>query len=247
MGFDDEYNLESFIEEGLNTYENYYDWYGPGPETGDGLSNIDLGMTEAIENYPKATITLTFTPGAVKNSQDHLSFLSNNSTNCSETLGPKDCNTGAEWWFYNLEGTVAVSDDASKWTVNQTKSSIVYSGNTKDANGVLHPFSNTLTFTNPLRRPRRRIFAESSWSKTIFWIDAPGRRNLGDDGNPIDSLNWIQNYTMKVCSTVITSICSTQSWYVKLVVNSGGLLSPTASVAALGSPNERGVDAISIS
>jgi hypothetical protein len=47
MGFDDEYNLESFGEEGLNTYEDDYDWYGPGPETGDGLSNIDLGQTQA--------------------------------------------------------------------------------------------------------------------------------------------------------------------------------------------------------
>jgi hypothetical protein len=131
-----------------------------------------------------------------------------------------------------------VSDDASKWTVKQTKNSIVYSRNTKDANGVLHPFSNTLQFSNAPDGPDAPgRLQQASGSTTIFWIDAPGRNESGDDGNPIDSLTWVQNYTMNVCSTVLTSICSTQSWYVKLVVNPGGLLSPTASIAALGSSN----------
>jgi hypothetical protein len=182
--------------------------------------------------------TLAFTPGGTKNSQDNLNFVPTDPNDCSNTFGSKDCTASTGWWLYNLEGTVVVSDDASKWTVKQTKNSIVYSGNTKDANGVLHSFSNTIPFTNAPDGPDAPgVLQQASGSTTIFWLDAPGRVSLGDDGNPIDSLTWVQNYTMNVCSTVLTPLCYTQSWYVKLVVNPGGLLSPTASIAALGSSN----------
>ena len=231
--YDDMYDF-GFYSDNPETFEGVFDLESPGPET-ETVSQIQhTANTVAQKNYPKATISFNFTPNGSKNSQDLLSFLAHTAGECSELIGPAPCSA---FWLYNLEGSVTVSDDASLWTLTQQKGSVFVSGASKDSAGTLHPFSKTFTYSDPSDNPDPTHLQATSGSKTIFWIDAPGRARFWEDLNDIDSMNWLQSYSVKVCSTVMPSICSTAAWYVQLIVNPGGQLSNT-SVADTGSaPN----------
>lgn len=228
FAFYDYYNFSSFEGGVPQTYEGSYDWYGPGPEQKIRPSKIHTGNTNS-NNARIPKITLAFTNP--RNPQDMLKLV-DDGKNCSENLGPKACpSTG--WYLYALEGSVIVNDDASKWTVKQTAGTLNYSGYSKDSNGALHSFSNSLP-GGPDGPDAPHFLQQNSGTKTIFWIDSPARRNIRDDGNNLDSITWVQNYSVKVCSLAVPSVCGGASWYVRLVVSPGGVLSPT-STAALGS------------
>lgn len=225
--FEDPYNFQYFEGEGIQTYPGYYEWYGPGPEIQTRRHAVIVGDTSrATAIAPE--ITLAFTGS--KNSQDGLSFMLE-SGECSESLGPTTC---AQWWYWNLEGSAVVTDDASKWTVQQTATTpISESGDTIDKSGNLHPFA--FQSGGGPDGPNPEFLQTKSGTKTLFWIDAPGALYFGPDGNDIYDLNWDQDYSVKVCSTIVPSICGTASWYVKLRVTAGGILSPT-SLAGYGNP-----------
>jgi hypothetical protein len=223
------YNFSSF-ESPVETYPDTYDWFGPGPPEGWTTSSVQTGNTTATKNYTKATISLAFT--GLKNTTDNLKFSAGNSGICSEILGILFCpNIGYLEW--NLEVTAAVSDDASKWTIKQQFVSGTVSGNTIDATGTLHTFSQPQVATED--DPSSTFVQNTSGTKNIFWLDSPGVTNTANSGQPIDSMTFIQNFSGQVCSTVLTTICSpTVTWYVKIIITPGGHLDTTNSTAALG-------------
>ena len=134
-----------------------------------------------------------------------------------------------------MEIEADVSDDASKWTVQQSFTGRK-KGFTKDSSGVLHSFDETLNMPND--NPDSHFVQQTAGQKIIFWIDGPGHGlNLstprGSEG--IDSITQVENFTSTVCSTVSTGACFSVNWYLKLVVNPGGVLDTVNCKAALGS------------
>ena len=124
-----------------------------------------------------------------------------------------------------------VSDDASKWTVQQSFTGRK-KGFWKDSSGVLHSFDVTLNV--PDDSPSSGFVQQPSGQKTIFWIDAPGHRYLLAAGEPIDSMTQVENFTSTVCSTTSSGTCVSRTWYFKLVVNPGSVLDTANSTAAYG-------------
>ena len=131
--YDDYYNFATF-EGSSQTYEGSHDWFGPGPEKKIRPSKAHTGNPRDV-NARISSVTLIF--NGTKNAQDQLSFIALGGS-CVEQLGPVAC---SDFWQWNLEASVIVNDDASKWTVKQIILSSSTSGYTKDGNGTLHPFS----------------------------------------------------------------------------------------------------------
>lgn len=175
---------------------------------------------------PTVTVTIAFTGS--KSSGDNLSF-GNDSLDCSESLGLQNC-PGA--WLWNIEGRGVVSDDASKWTVKQSHTGRA-EGYYKDSNGNLQSFDDTLN--HPDDGPDPAFLQQPSGQTTIFWIDGPGYGKEYTNGDPIDSVTQVENFTTTFCSTTVTTDCSSKQWYVKIVVKPGAQLDTADSAAGYGS------------
>lgn len=150
---------------------------------------------------------------------------------CSQTLGLQDCMP--KGWFFNVEVTATVSDDASNWKVHQHAVGR-RTGNWKDTQGGLHPFQdsfNTADYSdddNPCtpKMPECdgvNALQQTPGQRTIFWIDDPGsfyKFNLG--GGVIDSLNSSEHFTSRICNRF--NICASEPWFFDLIVDPGSNL-----------------------
>jgi hypothetical protein len=234
QGYDDMYDF-GFYSENPQTYDDYFEWDSPGPETVTTSRLQRQGVTAVKKNYPKATITFSFNNS--KNTQDALMFAS--ASVCSESLGPTNC---SDFWSLSFEGTVVVSDDASKWTVKQS----IVSGNSdfyaKDSSGTLHHATQPATpgSDGPTQPDGSKgLLQNNPGSHNIFWLDSPGTPktvtdNISGEVDLIDSIIHTKNFTVSVCSTVYTSICATANWYIKVVVNPGRQFDRTNSTGGMG-------------
>ena len=176
-----------------------------------------------------ATVTIQFT--GQKTTGDNLKFSNASQQTCSESLGLHNCSSIGTW-VWNVEVQANVSDDAANWTFAQS-----YTGRkkgfTKDSSGNLVPFDITLNVPND--GPGSNFVQQPAGQKVMFFIDAPGHTYKLDNGQPIDSITQVENFTIQTCNTIQSSVCTTTNWYLKLVVNPGARLDTTNSVAALGS------------
>lgn len=199
-----------------------------GPNGGCPPTISASASASATTNAPTASISMKFTGS--KSSGDNLSFA-NNSAECTESLGPVAC-PAAMAWHWNLEEKATVSNDASKWVVHRSVTSGRAKGYYKDSTGALQPFDDDLTLPND--DPVSGFVQQPSGQKTIYVIDGPGHtyKRLG---YAIDSLTQVQNFSSNVCSTIVTSDCVSITYYVKLVVTTGAVLSTANSMAGLGS------------
>jgi hypothetical protein len=188
------------------------------------------GQATATVQVPTAQFSVTLS--GTKTSGDSLSFL-RAPYDCSENLGSRNCSS---IWLRNFEAMATVSDDASHWSVSQQLTGRV-KGNYVDSNGVLQPFDDPIN--NPADNPSSTFLQAPSGQKVLFYIDTPGTfktRIVNNVGRPVDSVTLVYNFNGSVCSNNYSGDCSNVvSWYVKIVVNTGGILDTTNSVAGLGS------------
>jgi hypothetical protein len=227
--YEDYYNYSSFEQAGDITYPFSYEWYGPGPDVQIRNKNIRVGNTTASDAIAPV-ITLSFSGS--KNALDLLTFAP--AGVCSESLGLTDC---PDYWSWNLEGNALVTDDASKWTVNQSFVSVNDSFYVKDSGGVLHHM--TQSAGSGADGPAQQFLQQTSGTKNIFWIDSPGPPKFAQDptsgvNDPVDSVTSSLNFSVSICSSLKTTVCSNATWYVKIVVNPGQQLDSTNSSAAVG-------------
>ncbi len=223
---DDPFDFLSFAEN-PGDYSDYFSLEGPGPEQQTRQRRLKTASTHAKRHYPKATISIAFSGS--KSSQDQLSFEAQNSNECSESLGLQDCSSSKGWWHWSLEGSFHVSDDASNWTVVQTASSISEAGTDSDSQGNIRNFS--VTSGGGLDGPSLAFLQRTPGTTNGFWIDSPGTvAGIAPDGGTIITLDWLQHYTVQICSTTLTSVCASKAWNVHLKVN-GGVLSATSSAS----------------
>jgi hypothetical protein len=181
---------------------------------------------------PTATITVHFSGSkTVGTPGDGLTFPSNRT--CSQNLGLFNC-PGPGTWVWNVEIAANVSDDASKWTTRQGYTGRK-KGNWKDSSGVLHAFDDNLNVPEPYDNPSSGFVQQPAGQTAIFWIDAPGHSYNYGVNEPVDSMTQVQNFTSRVCSTVITTACFPVTWYLKLVVKPGAVLDTANSQATFGS------------
>lgn len=175
---------------------------------------------------PSATMQVKFsgskTPG------NNLTFPSQT---CSQSLGLFNC-PGRGTWVWNVEIKADVTDDASKWTPQQS-----YTGRkkgfSKDSSGVLHSFDVPLNV--PDDSPDSQFVQKPAGQKILFWLDAPGHFYRLDNGQMIDSMTQVQNFTSTICSTVSSGTCVTTTWHFKLVIKPGSVLDTANSTAGNGS------------
>jgi hypothetical protein len=138
--------------------------------------------------------------------------------------------TGAFVWNLEIEGLV--SDDASKWTVEQGAQGLT-KGNWIDSSGGLHSFSTTVNVPSPQDAPLSQNLQQPPGQNKIFWLDAPGTKLLVAPDEPIDSMISVKNFTSTICSNVDPSDCVSVKWHTRLVVNNG-VLDTTQSSAGFG-------------
>jgi hypothetical protein len=176
---------------------------------------------------PTVTISIAFT--GPKSAGDNLSFGAASPPDCTETLGPHSC---PSIWLWNIEGKGVVTDDASKWTVTQTKT-LAFKGYYKNSSGTLVSF----TSNGPIGpAPDPMVLQQPAGQTAIYFIDGPGGVNtdtVGGTAYPVDSLTLVQNFTTTFCSTS-TDDCTPINWYEKIVVDPGATLDLTQSIAATG-------------
>ena len=205
------------------------------PVPGECACNFMLEtVTEPVNVTPPITVTMKFTGN--KSSGDNLSFLKSG-TDCSETLGANDCTSTTGYWVWNLEGTGVVNDDASQWTVAVT-ANWHYSGQYRDSNNNLHPFS--CSVGNTPDGPQPDYLQQPSGQKTIFFIDGPGPFHGTNPSNqcqfgssPVDSMTDVIDFQVTFTSKV-SSFVSTTKYFVKIVVAPGGKLDFTNTIAGMG-------------
>jgi IPT/TIG domain len=178
---------------------------------------------------PTASITVNFTGS--KSPNDQLNF--SGAGECpTENLGLWYC-PKLSWSFY-IEGAATVSDDASKWRVKQ-HAVIKRSGNTKDSQGILHPFSDNFDSSsipgdddpcvlNDSRPGCLDIVSvqQPAGQKAIFWLDHPGSLYQASSDAIWDSLDENGQFTSRVCNRF--GICTKVSWFILLVVDPGSHL-----------------------
>ena len=192
---------------------------GGNPQSGNATATVSSAG-------PTANLSIKFTGS--KSSGDNLTF-SQASRECSENLGLQSC-TG--FWLYNIEAKGLVSDDASGWTVQQSYTGRA-KGYYKDSTGTLHSFDDQLS--SPNDGPDSSFLQQPSGQQTIYFIDGPGYGHEYSNGDLIDSLTQVQNFTDKYCSTTSTNDCFTITWFLKLVVDPGAQLDTSKTQAGLGS------------
>jgi len=194
---------------------------GPVSVPADSLWLFQLGnMPQQAAPTP---LKVHFGPGP-KTPGDNLTFPF-----CSQSLGRFECSAG---WFWNVEVQAKVPDDASKWTISQSLSGRK-KGFSWDSSGVLRSFGGPISM--PIDTPDPPFIQQPSGQKIIFWIDGPGHFRRDDNGQLIDSVTQVENFTSTICSTVTAGTCFSRKWHFKLVVNPGAQLDTTNSKAGYGS------------
>ena len=170
---------------------------------------------------------------------DSLSF-SNVAQTCSSTLGLKDCSTKyPSTWVWNVEIEADVYDDAANYTVSQGVTGQT-TGYYKASNGSLQSFSTSTNKPAPQDNPPSAVLQQTSGTKVIFWLDAPGRGTVYTDPNnsqnsgPIDSMTDVKNFTSSICTNANPSKCWSVNWYTEIIVKSGGTLDTVNSAAGFG-------------
>jgi len=198
----------------------------------------DQGVTVKVNgqtsNTAKFTVNARTAAVAVhfagqKTPGDNLTFSRASQQTCSENLGLLNCSSIGTWvWNVEVQGTV--NDSAGAWTFAQS-----YTGRkkgfTRDSSGNLVPFDISLNV--PDDGPGSGFVQQPSGQKIMFFIDGPGHI-YQLNGQPIDSITQVENFTIKTCSLVTTGVCTITNWYFKLVVNPGAVLDTANSVAAIG-------------
>jgi hypothetical protein len=188
-------------------------------------AETESSCDEAPPQLPSAIISMHFIGS--KNPLDRLQNLLA-PYECSENLGPVNCPND---WLWNLEGTVIVTDDVTKWTVQQK----IVSGTTtymfRDSAGALQQA--TFTDTPGPDGPNPGFLQQNSGLPIIFWIDGPGFSKETVSNHTVDSGISTSVYSVSVCSKIYTSICATKSWTVKLVIDPGQVLDDTFSNASV--------------
>ena len=188
--------------------------------------------TTVTVSTPTATITVKFSSS--KSPGDNLTF---GTASCSENLGgPLVCNNASvPGWFWNVEVSAVVNDDASKWAVTQTIESKRGKGY-YTYQGVLHAFDTGVTSVPcpPCDGPDAQYLQQTSGQKNIFYLDGPGPFMTYATYGPVDSETFAENFTAHFCSTLVANTCYTQQWYVKIVVDPGAFLDVGQSSAGLG-------------
>jgi Beta-propeller repeat/Glucodextranase, domain B/Bacterial Ig-like domain (group 2) len=165
---------------------------------------------------------------------------------CSQNLGGVQNCTVQKSWVWNVEIAATVSDDGSKWKAKQS-AYVQATGNWKDSNGNLFPFSDAgpVPVDDPCHYPSDtrpqcfnvNVLQQTPGKKQVFWLDAPGSSYFHDPSTnppsePIDSLNQVQHFTSRVCNRV--NICTRVNWFFDLVVDPGTQLDGIRSFADLG-------------
>jgi hypothetical protein len=190
-----------------------------------------------------STAVITVNTSGSLSTGDNLVFPTEFQT-CTQNLGgPFNC-TVQKSWVFNVEIAATVSDDGSKWVAKQS-ATIQATGESKDSNGVLHPFSfsTSRAVDDPCHWPndsrpqcfQLNVLQQTRGQKQIFWLDAPGSSYYFDyptDTEPLDSLNQVLHLTSKVCNR--SNICPNVKWFVDLVVDPGAQLDGIMSEDGLG-------------
>lgn len=181
-------------------------------------------------NAPRVTISIAFTGS--KSPGDNLSFTAS-TTDCSNSLGLQNCPSPSPGsWEWNIEGKGVVTDDASKWTVQQSKVSGQIKGFYKTSTGYLVSFSSSIAAGSD--GPASAFLQQTAGQTSIYWIDGPGNLHTYS-GNLIDSMTEVQNFSTQFCSTTSAGDCKRITWFVKVVVKPGAQLDTTNSKAGYGS------------
>jgi hypothetical protein len=160
-----------------------------------------------------------------KSSGDALAFSAGGSGICSENLGYFQCASPSPAYFrYNYEGSANV-EKASNWTVSQS----IISGHTKGIynSGGTFDFSSTGGADGP-----SGTYTQTTDGSPVFWLDSPALQSIVG-GDPVFSMTSVDNFSIQVCSKVNTSVCGSNTYFVKLVVSSGALTS--GSIGGYGS------------
>jgi hypothetical protein len=214
---DDPFNFSSFAENPGN-YPDDFSLEGPGPEQQIRRRFLLTAETHVQENYSHATISIKFVGNKTT---DDLLWFENSPKNCSEFLGLQNC-SGTGWWLWSIEASYSVSDDASRWSVVQTASPVQETGTDYDSNHNLRSFS--ISSGGGLDGPQSTFLQSIPGTKTGYWIDSPGLlAGVAPDGGTIVNEDWVQNYSVQVCSTMMSGVCSSASWQVHLVITNGVL------------------------
>jgi hypothetical protein len=197
-----------------------------------GETNAAPTATQAVTvTQPTVAITIAF--AGSKSAGDNLSFGAASPPDCSESLGLQSC---PSLWPWNIEGKGVVTDDASKWTVTQTKT-VAFKGYCKNSSGTLVSFSSDGPI-GPAPDPlNSSVVQQPAGQTTIYFIDGPGGANtdtVGGIAYPVDSLTLVQNFTTTFCSTTAPNVCTPINWYSKIVVDPGAKLDTTQSKSDLG-------------
>jgi hypothetical protein len=213
----DEYNFLHYAETPEQPTSDQYQWFGPGPLMENRTQILHFPATTAIA-IATPQIMINFTGS--KSSQDSLTFSKGGV--CSESLGPTQC---SDYFRYSYEGEVDVPQ-ASQWTVSQTllglRTNDTYSDGTS---------SNTTEPQQP--DGPQQAFLQTMNGEPVFWLDSPATPTTVKDttGKSFTVVNstTAMNFSVKVCSTVITSVCATDNYFVKIVVLNGVLSGGTTA------------------
>jgi hypothetical protein len=153
--------------------------------------------------------------------RDNLSFEAANSDECTESLGPVECDT-IKWWHGNIEGTVVTSDDASNWRVGQEVASERRKGH-YNYSSDLYAFDDVDFIpigNDPLDST---VIQNAAGTKEVFWIDGPGNYYDYIDGNgtnPINDMIWVLNLTTTVANVNYPAVSCVVNWHVELEIDS---------------------------
>ena len=226
--YDDPYNYNSFDEGTYQTYAGSFDLYGPGPDQQVKRKPLHIADTTA-DSAIAPVITVKFI--GAKSSGDNLMFAS--AGLCSEGLGLGYCpgyQSRGPRWNWRVEISAPIKDDASKWTVTQQILGGVEQLNEKNGSSISYGQPVQI---QPSPDPFDSAFLQQpSGGKYIFALDAPGFGTTDSSSGatyPVDSGVFKLNLLTQICSAASNSICSSQTWYVEIVINPGQQISSASS------------------
>ena len=142
---------------------------------------------------------------------------------CVETPGPVAC---SDYFRYSFEGKAIVSDNAANWIVSQS----IVSARSKGSYKSGATFDVTYPASPDGPGPG---FVQTTTGNTVFWIDSPATEAISGN-DPLSTLTSVNNFSVTVCSKVVSQLCYPYSWYTKLVVSAGGHLDPANSIEGQG-------------
>jgi len=202
-------------------------YYGNGFVSGGGAVSPTAAVSASVRSGSIPSIRITVKLIGNKSGDDYLS-ITGDPDECSNDLGLHNCPAG---WWWGVEVKATVSDDASNW--------YEYQGFT--GREVLSYFDSSYNFhtvdqalDQPYDGPAFGFFQQPAGQKIIYYVDGPGASKV-KDGSTLYSITVVRNFVSTFCTvTPLNSPCRTHKWFVKLVVNPGGILDTRRSIAGLG-------------